>query len=145
MRKFLSLSLKDKFLLLEAFIYLGFARAALLIVPFERMAPYLGKQLQADQAPLTNGAPPTIARKICWSIEVMAYRTPWESACLAQAVAGKLMLKRRKLTCLMYLGMRKDPKGEFMAHAWLQSGGVVLLGGHGHETFKALSVFIDGS
>lgn len=128
---------------MEAFFYLGMARFALLTIPFKRIAPYLGRQVEKDDVQESDSLPSDVARQTGWAVDVMSRRTPWESACLAQAIAGKIMLKRRGLTSLLYLGTRKDETGQFTAHAWLQSGNEILLGGGGYETFTILSAFVD--
>ena len=141
-QKIIALSWTERFLLVEACLYLGMARAALLTLPFKRIAPFLGEQVEKDDVRETDSPPSNIARRIGWAVDVMSRRTPWESACLAQAIAGKFMLKRRGLTSLLYLGTRKDEAGQFTAHAWLQNGNEILLGGGGHETFTVLSAFV---
>lgn len=142
-RKILALSGRERFLLVEAFIYLGLARAALLIIPFKHIAPHLGQQVRDDHIRILDEPSSTVARQVGWAVDVMSYHTPWESACLAQAIAGKFMLKRRGLTSLLYLGMKKDDTGTLTAHAWLQNGDAILLGGVGHEAFTILSVFVE--
>ncbi len=142
LQKLFQLSWHEKLLLFEALLYLIIARTALLI-PFNHLAPFLGKQFPANQIQMMTGLPAAVAQKIGWSVEVMSTRTPWESACLAQAIAAKLMLKRRGIKSLMYLGMKKEERGNFMAHAWLQSGNEIILGGANSETFSILSAIGD--
>jgi len=141
LRKFLALSWMERFLLLEAFYYLGWARFTLLTSPFKRIAPNLGKQLKKDEIRSSNTPPIELATQVGWAVDVVSRRTPWESACLAQAMAGKFMLRRRGLSSLLYLGTKKDEFGEFVAHAWLQNGNKILLGGGGVESFVILSAF----
>jgi len=143
LRKFVALSWGERFLLLEAFYYLGWARFTLLRVPFKQIAPRLGKQLKKEEIPNLDTPPIKLANQVGWAVDIMSRRTPWESACLAQAMAGKFMLRRRGLSSLLYLGTKKDEFGEFIAHAWLQNGNKILLGGGGAETFVVLSAFSD--
>ena len=141
LRKFLALSWEERFLLLEAYYYLGWARFTLLRVPFKQIAPRLGRQLKKEEIPSQNVPPTELATQVGWAVDVMSHRTPWESACLAQTMAGKFMLRRRGVSSLLYLGTKKDEFGEFVAHAWLQSGNKILLGGGGAQTFVVLSTF----
>ena len=122
-------------------MYLGAARAALISLPFRRLSRHLGKQLDPAVESASGGAPPAAAREIGWAVELMSRHTPWESACLAQSIAGKFMLKRRGLRSLLALGLRKDEAGKLTAHAWLRSGNEILIGNVGHETFTVLSSF----
>ena len=66
---------------------------------------------------------------------------PWESACLAQAIAGKFMYERRGVPTQLYLGTRKDEQGELVAHAWLRVANTIVLGGRAHGTFTVLAAF----
>jgi len=141
-RKFLALPLAEKLLLVEALLYLGLARLALLVVPFRHVARRLGQQLPPDAVPPSTYSASPGARQIAWAVEIMSRRTPWESACLAQAIAGKLMLRRRGVPSRLSLGMRKDASGKPIAHAWLQAGEATLLGAT-PEPFTVLSTFVD--
>lgn len=141
--KFLAPKWRERLLLLEAVLYLGAARAALLTIPFKYISRSLGQQLPADTV-APRGAPvSTAARQIGWAVKTMGRRTPWDSACLAQSIAGKLMLRKRGLASLLFLGMKKDEAGKLTAHAWLQAGNEILIGAAGHETFTVLSTFGD--
>jgi len=143
LRKFVGLSRSDRLLLLEAWLYLGAARAALLLVPFRRIATHLGQQLMAQNEAPPDLPPPPAARNIAGAVETMSYHTPWESACLAQTIAGKFMLKQRGIPSRLYLGTKKDEAGNLTAHAWLQAGNEIVIGGAGHQTFVVLSAFGD--
>lgn len=143
LKKFLQLSWADRFLLLEAFLRLGVTRAVLLLVPFKYIAPRLGRQtLDLPEDP-DQGDFPEWTRRVSWAVETAAGQTPWQSACLAQAITGKFMLKRYGLETRLFLGMKKGPDGKLSAHAWLKAGNGILIGASGHETFTILSVFMD--
>ncbi len=143
LRKFLSLSWGERFLLLEACLWLGLARAALLTLPFKWIAPHLGRQVNDSDAANNGDSPPARIKQVGWAVETMSRRTPWESACLAQAIAAKFMLRRRGVPSRLYLGMRKNADGKLAAHAWLKVGDAALTGGAGHETFTILSAFLE--
>jgi hypothetical protein len=143
LRKFLSLQWKERFLLLEAFIWLGFSRAALLLVPFKWIAPRLGYQVNNVEETQNIPSPPAGIKQVGWAVETMSHHTPWESACLAQAMTAKFMLRRRSVSSMLYLGMKKGVGGKPIAHAWLKVGDILLVGGAGHETFSILSAFVD--
>ncbi len=141
--KLRQLSWGDRLLLLEAWIDLGAARLALRLLPFRHIAARLGRQVPVDDpsSGATLGVPG--GRQIGNAVEIAARHTPWESACLAQALAGRLMLRRRGLASRLYLGTKKDEAGNLMAHAWLAAGNEILVGGEAHETFTVLSIFRD--
>jgi hypothetical protein len=141
LRKFLAIQWKERMLLMEAWLYLGAARAVLLVFPFRRIAPRLGRQLKPEQVVIADSPAPAAARQVGWAVDIMARHTPWASACLAQSIAGKLMLRRRRQSSVLYLGMKKDESGKLAAHAWLRSGRDILVGAAGQETFTVLGMF----
>ena len=75
--------------------------------------------------------------------------TPWESTCLVQSIAGKMMLKRLNIPSTLYLGVAKNgkekskKKKELKAHAWLRSGNIILTGQKGVNlsAFTVVSMF----
>jgi len=93
----------------------------------------------------TAGAPLDVSR-IGWAIRVIAGRTPWRSMCLEQAIAAKVMLRRRRVPNTLYLGVARGPSaGEppMIAHAWLRSGTVQVTGGAPVDQYAVVSTFAD--
>jgi hypothetical protein len=143
LKKFAGLGWQDRFLLIEASLYLAVTRLALLIVPFRFIARLLGRQFPPERQLKRDAPSHPDARRVAWAVELISRRTPWESACLPQSIAAKLMLGRRGVPTLLYLGTRKDPGGHLAAHAWLRSGAEIVLGGGAAGTFTPLSAFGD--
>jgi hypothetical protein len=143
-RTFLKLSLVDKLLVLEAFVLLGLARLAVLTLPFRWLAYFLGKKKESLVEEEKSEEPPVPkARHIGWAIRLISEHTPWESNCLAMAVAGRFMLKRRKIAGTLYFGMTKNDEGELEAHAWLKSGRKVLTGDTDLDQYAVVAIFND--
>jgi hypothetical protein len=133
------LSWADRLLLAETCLFLGVARALVLIVPFGKLAPHLDK---------VNGERPEVVaeeeiiRRVARAIWLVSRHTPWRSNCMAQALAGKTLLARRGLSSTLYLGVAKE--GEQMAaHAWLRCGPRILTGAAGHERYTVITTFGD--
>ena len=62
-------------------------------------------------------------------IPSVAYRVPWRSDCLVQALAAQGMLRRRRIASQIVVGAKK-PEGEvFESHAWLTVHDRTILGG----------------
>lgn len=139
--KFLALDWARRFLLGEAWILLAAARFALLVLPFRVISRCIGPQCPPAEVASSTEPVPDLARRITWAVDAMSRHTPWESACLAQALVGKVMLEHRGVASRLYLGTRKDGAGNLAAHAWLKVGGATVLGGRGHETFTALASY----
>jgi hypothetical protein len=138
----LRLSWADRLLLIEALLWLGLARLAILALPFRWIAPHLGQHM-AESAPSEAPQQASRLRRIAWAVRTASRHTPWESACLAQAVAGKRMLRRRGLQSTLYLGVTRNGDERLDAHAWLCSGDVILTGVHGKERFTIVSTFAE--
>ena len=138
--KFARLSGPDRLLFLEAALWLGIARLGILIIPFRRIAPFLGKHMA--ESPLSME--PTHrnhVERISWAVQTASRHMPWESTCLAQAMAAKGMFKLRGIQSTIYLGLAKDGEEELTAHAWLRSGDVTVVGTRGNDRFTVVSTF----
>lgn len=141
--KIQSRSWRELRLLPEALLLLGLMRLAVLFVPFQRTVRFLGLTPQTLPCSDANPQQAAAAAAIGWSVRAMAARTPWESACLAQALAGMVMLKRRGIPALLFLGVAKETSGpvDMAAHAWLSCAGTVVTGEGGYERFTVIGSF----
>lgn len=137
--KLLALPWTDRILLIEAALFLGIARLALVMLPFRQIAPFLG-QLQATP-PLSHPVDVITLRRLHWAIAVAAKYVPWSAVCLPQAMAGKIMLRHRGIPSTLYLGVFRDGHDGLTAHAWLGVGDMIVTGEHGRERFTVVSTF----
>jgi hypothetical protein len=142
LRRFLARPREDRLLLLEALAALAAGRARLLCLPFRRVAARLGRA-GAESPEAVPAAQEDTARRIGWAVTAMARYVPWDSRCLAQAIAGQRMLARRGLDCTLYLGVGEDPlrPGDKAFHAWLRCGTRFVTGGDGRLRFQVLASF----
>lgn len=137
--RFFKRSGPDRHLFVEAFCCLAIARLVLIAVAFRYIAPFLG-QLRAE-SPRHDALAATLATRISWAVQTAGRFTPWKSPCLVQAIAGKMMLKRRKIPSTLYLGVAKHANEGLSAHAWLRCGDRILTGGALKEQFTVVSTF----
>ena len=138
--KFIHLSWADHLLLLEATIWLGILRMAILTVPFRLLARHCGRHM--TEAPAVEDLErDDLLKRVSWAVAVMSRYLPWESKCLARALAAKMMLKCRGIPSTLYLGLARDRDKELRAHAWLRSGTVFLAGSRGKNRFTVVSTF----
>ena len=142
-KKYTKLSLEEKKLFIEAYITLGFMRAAILTVSFKRLTRSLEHFPKKEEIIALNDNEVSIARAVGQAITRASAHTPWESACLAQSLTAQKMLQKRGIPGVFYLGAKKDEeeKSKMKAHAWSQCGDTIITGGSGHEDFTVLSVF----
>jgi len=142
LRKFLARSPAERGCLLEAVFWLGLARLAILLLPFRRIAPVLGRQM-AQSPQEAETAPAPLLERISWAVAAASRHLPWECKCLAQALAGKAMLKRRGLPSTLYLGLAKNGADGLQAHAWLRCGERILTGRPGMAGFTVIATFAE--
>lgn len=127
-----------KILLIEAFIYLGWARL-LKAIPFARAARTLGEQSEETPYRSSNRHEKTL-KDVSKAVRIMSRYTLWESKCLVMAIAAMKMLERRNIESTLYLGTAKDD-GRMIAHAWLRSGPFYVTGADGMEAFTVVGIF----
>jgi hypothetical protein len=145
-------------LVLRAFSLLGLMRAAIAFVPFRLIVQVLGmSQVKGPDSGADDSSSPEIslnldpssqieahlaqAAKIGWAVRAAAARTPWQSACLAQALAGSVMLRNRGIPFTLNLGVAKDVSSSITAHAWLTCGEITPTGSSGAERYHTISTF----
>lgn len=136
---FFRLKFRDKLLIVETFILEGIARAVILIVPFNKIKKYIGKHKEETSFEIDNAAC-QIAIRVAWAVNHVSRNTPWESKCLVQALTAQNMLKRRKVSSTIYLGVKKNG-GKMEAHAWLRCGQLYVTGGINKGEFTEVARF----
>ena len=130
--------------MLPAWIFLGLGRAAVLAVPFRRLAGLLG-EARGPQAwvPIATPAQAQRARQVGRLIRVAARYTPWNSNCFAQALAARVLLGLFDVPCAVFFGVAREggAGGPLIAHAWVRSGAVSVSGGAGADRYTVVASF----
>lgn len=128
-RRFLGLPRGRRRLLLEAMFWLAAARLALLLVPFPRIARYLGKMHSPSEETGNSQTEPAAAGGVSWAIERAARLLPFKVVCLPRALAAWQMLHRRRIAGRLHFGASRDaPSTALRTHAWLDACGVEVTG-----------------
>jgi hypothetical protein len=141
--KFLRLSSFDRRLFVEAAIWLGIARLAVLVVPFRCIAPFLGSHM-AESPETEERAHKQLVERVSWVVRTTSRHSPWECKCLTQAIACKSMLNRRGLRTTLYLGVAKGGEENLKAHAWLRTGDLIATGARDMDHYTVVSTFAEG-
>jgi hypothetical protein len=136
---FISLSSKKKLILIEAFLFLGWARI-LKMIPFSKVVSSLGDHMK-ETSHNNIKSNHEILNNVSHAIHIMSRYTFWESQCLVKAFAGMKMLEKRGIESTLYLGTARDEAGKMIAHAWLRSGSFYISGAEGMEKFTVVSMF----
>lgn len=124
--KFFRLSSTDRSLLVKAALTVGTIRMGLWGLPFRTLRRLVGSVTQksaglpkADRASLD---------RIAWAVMVASRYVP-AATCLTQALATQVLLGRRGYPACLRIGVEKGEGGQLQAHAWVESDGVVVIGG----------------
>lgn len=142
-KKFIQLSSEEKIFFMEAYVTLGMMHLGILTVSFKRLTRSLEHKAKKKALPKLNEQEMQTAKRIGQAIMRASAYTPWESACLVQALTAQKMLQKRGIPGVFYLGVMKDEesKEKMKAHAWSQCGDTIITGARGYEAFTVLSVF----
>ena len=135
-------------LLAEAVACLLTARLALVFVPFPRLARRLGTFVPPTDARVAAAQTATgqdqvqRAGEIGWAVTHAARYVPFKAVCLPQAMAARVMLKRRGVNSVMHFGAAKGQDKPLDAHAWLDAAGVEVTGYPVAENFAEIACFV---
>lgn len=139
------LSWVDWWTFAEATAWLALARLAILLMRFPALSRRLGASMQ-ESTHVDDDRRRPVLRRIRWAIGAASRRAPWRCKCLEQAVAAKMMLRRRGIDSTLYLGVAREPgSAEVQAHAWLRCGSCYVTGGEDHSRYAVVSTFAEGS
>jgi hypothetical protein len=137
-------------LMIEAFAWLAIARLALLIFPFRHVAKHLGdlappaESARARPMVSSRNDDTKLAEDIGWAVRRSAGYAPFKAVCLQQAIAAKVMLRRRGVQSALHFGVARanPPKNGLEAHAWLDAAGAKVTGYPVSNIFTEIACFL---
>lgn len=135
-RKFLALSSAERWLLVKGALLLAIVRVTLAFLPYPRARGLVDRvsspvrPIQADRATV---------RTIAWAVDLASRFVPGGGHCLSKAITTQIFLARRGFHAEVRFGALKDPMEEFIAHAWLEYEGEVLIGGENLGRYSVLN------
>lgn len=135
-------------LFVEALGLVSFAWTALHVLPFRWVRPLCGTPRAATDVDGTLEGLPRVpfrqadpmVREVAWALRMVHTGLGWDRSCLARAVAGRIMLRRRGCAPTLYIGAARAA-GDMKFHAWLLDRGVPVTGVRGAGTFTTLAIF----
>lgn len=132
LRKYLALPAKDKGLILGVVPLVVAVRVALATLPYKVVVGWLERfqtpPAQEDLGPAEQEALRVRRRRILMAVEVVSRHLLGEKPCLTQALVAQCLLRRTGYETTLRIGVSKDER-VFRAHAWLEQGGRVVIGG----------------
>jgi len=118
---------------LLATVYLYFSQLLILCIPLRVYFPLFADHPKSDYQKITDEKILVVRKALLRGLKYL----PWKGKCLAQALTGKLLLRKLGLPGTIYLGITKD-NGNLEAHAWLISGNQYISGKEGHKKYTVV-------
>ena len=121
LHKFVHLSAADRSLLIRSVLLVGAARLALWALPFNAARRLMARRIRRSSVPYAT------PERIGWAISVAKRFIP-KGNCLPQALAAESLLTRDGYPVELRIGVAKTNDGRLDAHAWVESGGRLVVG-----------------
>jgi Transglutaminase-like superfamily len=137
LRRFAGYSRADQSLLLQALLVVAAIRVALWLLPVAKVQCFASRG--ARKSP--TGYP---VDRILWAVAAVSRHLP-AATCLTQALAAQAMLFRAGHVSRVMIGVAKDDRIGFQAHAWLVLEEKVVLGGPEVSRYVSLTGWQTGS
>jgi len=127
-RKLLSLTPRERRLFARAILLVTAVRIALWTLPLA----YVCRSLRRRRAVTPELAAIPIKR-LAWAVQAAARRIPCAS-CLTQALALQYLMGQAGRESCIHIGVVRKAGAPLESHAWVESGGEVLIGDNGELT-----------
>jgi hypothetical protein len=125
LHKLLSLTSRERRLLVSAALLLGAIRLGLWLLPFQVLRRLLARITEATTQ--LQNADETSLDRVVWAVAVGSRYIPGVK-CLARALATQVLLSQRSYPTCLRIGVAKDKGGKLEAHAWVESQGRIVIG-----------------
>jgi hypothetical protein len=140
---FARLPAAEKRLALRAIALLAATRAALRILPFERAHTLIAGSTRPAE-PGARDLPQAVRRAV-----IRASRSLPGSSCLAQSLVAERLLRKGGHPARLSIGVAKaegaaSARIGLDAHAWVESGGLLVTGDDPQERYQLLATFGSG-
>jgi hypothetical protein len=139
-RGFLRQPAERRRLLLEAFLYLVWARLMLRALPFRRLTRFFNRS-SFKQSPLTGPEREQLRRDVRWAINRAAEHLPGETACFPCGIAAQAMCRRRGVSATLYYGAATLPVKGLAAHVWVLDGAEGIIGHQIANNYQIIAQF----
>ena len=131
LRSVLALSTRERLLVAEAAVLLVGVGAAVRVVAYTRVR----SALESVPAPFLGGE--ATPENVGWAVSAGGGAVPGDPSCLVRALVAGAMLERRGHETALRFGV-DEAGADVEAHAWLESGGEIIVGGEAREEYSRL-------
>lgn len=130
LRKLFHVSWAERWLLLKALVVVTLVRLGLLLLPFRMVKHGVTQSIEKMASKHRSGpAMEAYQHRVVWAVRAVARRTLGIRPCLVQALATQWLLGRVGCETKLRIGVVKENDQTLKAHAWLERGGDVIIGG----------------
>jgi hypothetical protein len=134
-QSFLQRPAAERRLCLRTWCFLLAVRAALACSSYPRVRAWFERR-NARERPAASARPSRSL--LAWSVRTAGRYVPSSRPCLTQALVLDSYLRRWEYPSRIAIGVARGSRGELEAHAWVESDGVVVLGGEERARFAEL-------
>jgi hypothetical protein len=136
-------------LLVEAFVLLLAAKAALAWVPVAKIIGWKQRKLRFASATWDASSPDTRSdraadaewvRRVRHAVLVVARYSPVEFVCFPQCLAASELLRQRRIPSRLHYGVARAGD-KLVTHTWLEAGGEIVIGGEVAAEYSTLAVY----
>jgi hypothetical protein len=129
----------DRRLLVKAALLLWAVRLGLWVLPYRLVRRLVARPLSRRSSRASVSVPALDeVERIAKAVRAARRYVP-AATCLTQALATEWLLRRVGQPASLRIGVRRTDEGVFQAHAWVESGGRVVIGRHtGISRYKVL-------
>jgi hypothetical protein len=124
--KFAKLEGSKRRLLIKTVVAVGLVRLGLWLLPFRTLCTVLARFETPRGEPGLRRSAETLDN-IMWALRIAAGLVP-AATCLTQALTAKVLLRRNGYRPILRIGAVKSSTGKFLAHAWLEHEGAIVIG-----------------
>lgn len=123
-------------MLIKAAVLLGGVRLSLWLLPFPTARSLIDR---ASRRSRRLAGDPLSVDQIAWTVEVASRVVPGGGHCLSKALSAQILLLRRGYPAEVRYGAVKESTADFIAHAWLESDGRIVIGGENLNRYATLT------
>lgn len=121
-------------MLFKTFALLCVARVALKLETMQQVAELLRKIGGASTTLSSRGFESRASREqIGWAVNAVSTRILGDGTCLTQALTAQQLLQANGYPAELRIGVAKQADGKLLAHAWVESEGMIVVGGTAAE------------
>jgi hypothetical protein len=138
--RFLNLPHAKQMLLIQVVALLGAIRLGVWLVPFGTIRRVLGRIARRGSLNSSAEEEATAIARVVQAVETAGRHCPAIATCLTQALAAHVLIGRAGYQSDLRIGITRDDRGKFVAHAWLENNGKVLIGDIGLSNYAPMPV-----